>query len=488
MQAFGCTLFQGNGKWWIVQNNDRIAGVLNGTNRDFEGNYLSIQMGNARFPITVGLNQTTKLINADALLSYEKPFKEVAVKYSFDVPPIFFRNFDLIDLGSFVSQSSSGGITFTKYNIINWNDDIWAALSSFYGYYEGGRIVIDSDTVTTAEKKRYIELTTGFNIAEAIRTTEYPVNEGDKVSLSFSVREDEAGFLFGTTWVYIILQNPSTGAVRYLDTDGKWYTPFRSVGNAWDNSQDRRFWVDYQIDAEPLPFKGFISVQFTGVSNNSTIHKINFKDFDFSIKTAFNDQITVDGYEFKNENNLLLKNMFDNELFASNSPNVSTMGALLNADSAPTLLTNFKYKGSSYPTVMPFAKYIGRSYYRTMYRQFIRLEGAIYNFYGYVGGLNPLNSIEVTEIPNKEFMLTTMQIDVRQEIAEVTMIELRNTNNTNDFTENGTESFRYLNLKAKDSDNPIKEPKTPIDWRFGTLGVINSLLKRKKRRRFNNYS
>ena len=486
MQAFGCTLFQGGGKWWIVQNNDRLAGVLNGTNRDFEGEYQSIQMGNVRSPISVGLNETTKFINADALLSYEKPFKEVAVKYSFDLPPIFFRNFDLIDLGSYVSETSSGGVTFKKYNIIYWLEAP-TSLVTFYGFINTGYIIVESDTATTAEKKRYLSFPSGNTAAGAKATSTYPVNANDVVDLSYSVRSTDQTFQNGKQWAYVVLLSNS-GTVYYLDVDGSWQTARRSVGYMYVSSQDRRFWVDYNITSRPLPAAGFIQLVFTGVSPVIAAHEIQYKDIDFSLTTSFNDQITVDGYEFKNENNLLLKNLYDNELFASHSPNVSTIGALLTAATEPTLLTNFKYKGNTYPTVMPFAKYISRSYYRTMYRQFIRLEGRLYDLYSYFGGFNPLNSIEITEIPNKEFMLTTMQIDVRQESAEVTMIELRNTNNTNDFTENGTESFRYLNAKEKDSDNPIKEPKTPIDWKFGALGILVSLITRNKRRRFNNYS
>jgi hypothetical protein len=118
----------------------------------------------------------------------------------------------------------------------------------------------------------------------------------------------------------------------------------------------------------------------------------------------------------------------------------------------------------------------------------MRLEGRLYDLYQGSRLLSPLNSVEFTEVEDKEFMITTLQMDIRQESAEFTMIELRNTANNSDFTQNGTETFRYLNNKAKDVDDPIKEPKMPIDWKFGTVGVISSLIRRSKRRRFNNYS
>ena len=487
MQAFGCTLFQGNGKWWIVQNNDRVAGVLNGTNRDFEGNYLSIQMANARFPITVGLNQTTKLINADALLSYEKPFKEVAVKYRFEEPPIFFRNWDLLDG---ILDNAKSTSTRKIYELQYWlPGETWNLIVP--GQINGSKkayIGVDINTATNAEVRRYMVLYRADNDETAIKTTRYPVNQNDVLNVGFSARLNTAlppnNTIFYKCVVKLIGNN---GTNYYLSSDSNWYTSYQSLIKVHISNVDTRLWTDFfGGNTKPLPVSGFVEMEFTshGVFNATEVH---FKDMTMEVISSFNELVTVDGFEFKSENSENIRNKYDNDLFVSHSPNVSMAGALLTAATEPTLLTNFKYKGSSYPTVMPFAKYIGRSYYRTMYREFIKLEGAIYNFYGYVGGLNPLNSIEVTEIPNKEFMLTTMQIDVRQETAEVTMIELRNTNNTNDFTENGIESFRYLNVKAKDENDPLKAPRFPIDWRYGIFGVLQSLNRTKKMRRFNNY-
>jgi hypothetical protein len=117
----------------------------------------------------------------------------------------------------------------------------------------------------------------------------------------------------------------------------------------------------------------------------------------------------------------------------------------------------------------------------------MRLEGRLYDLYQGSRLLSPLNSVEFPEIENKEFMITTLQMDIRQESAEFTMIELRTTANNSDFTENGNESFRYLNVKAKDENDPLKEPRFPIDWRYGIFGILQSLNRTKKMRRFNNY-
>jgi hypothetical protein len=134
-----------------------------------------------------------------------------------------------------------------------------------------------------------------------------------------------------------------------------------------------------------------------------------------------------------------------------------------------------------------------------MFRNFIKLEGKLFNIYINDSDLiSPLNNIIFDQFSDKKFMLTTFQIDIRQESAEFTSIELVDENLDYELLESGAniyksylnviESFRYLDLKAKDYNNPVKEPKIPIDWRFGAYSAVSSLVRRNRIRRFNNYS
>ena len=117
MQAFGCTLFQARGKWYIIQTNDRIANQLDATERNYENAKLGA-VTNQSFQINIGLNEVTKLINADSLVSTQKPFKQSIIKYSFDVPPFYFRNFDLLD-GTKIDMMSTNQKVY--YSILYWN-------------------------------------------------------------------------------------------------------------------------------------------------------------------------------------------------------------------------------------------------------------------------------------------------------------------------------------------------------------------------------
>ena len=81
-----------------------------------------------------------------------------------------------------------------------------------------------------------------------------------------------------------------------------------------------------------------------------------------------------------------------------------------------------------------------------------------------------------------------MSSDIRQESSEVTLVEVRDTSTTDDFDElAATETFRYLNVR-QEIFNEIPEEKKPLEWRFGPVGLVISLIQRNKRRRFNNYS
>jgi hypothetical protein len=482
MQAFGCTLYQARGKWYIVQTNDRLANVLDATIRDYTGAATGISM-NQSFKIDIGLNDITKLINADALVSLEKPFKEVAIKHKFDTPPIYFRNFDLLDR----APDAYSGVAPAYWTAAPSN------LATFYGYINQGEVFIDTEAGTGAEIRRGIKLQGGSNVRPpaAKRTTLYPVNAGDIINFGFSVKFNVAYFSFGSAWTHVLFVS-STGQQYYLDVDGSWKTTFKNIGYVYNNAEDRRFWKSYSITSQGVPENGTISFILTGTGSNlitGAVFDIFYKDLDFSVQTSFNEMTEVDGFEYVCSQSANLKNEYDNEIFISDAPNISTQGSMLESDFVK--IGNWRYKGThNIPSnpIMPFAKYITRTYWRTMYRKFMRLEGRLYDLYQGSRLLSPLNSVEFTEVEDKEFMITTLQMDIRQETAEFTMIELRTTANNSDFTQNGTETFRYLNVKAKDEDDPIKEPKTPIDWRFGTIGVVSSLIRRGKRRRFNNYS
>lgn len=485
MQSFGCTLYQARGQWYIIQTNDRIANVLDGTNRDYTGNNLSVSL-NQSFKIDIGLNEITKLINADALVSLEKPFKEVALKYKFERPPIFFRNWDLLDG---ILDNAKSTSTRKIYELEHWLPcETWNLIVP--GQINVNRkayIGADINTATNSEIRRYMVLYRSPNSETAIKTTRYPVSKGDVLTVGFSARLNIALPPNGYTFYKCVVKLIGNNGINYYlaGGDAKWYSNYQALVKTHENKIDTRLWSDFfGGNASPIPVDGFIEMEFTshGVASASEVH---FKDMTMEINAQFNDLITVDGFEQKSETSDNLRNKYDNDLFISSSPNLSNSCALIKGMANPTSIDKWTYK--DFAINMTFLQYMTRAYWRTMYRNFMRLEGRLYDLYQGNRLLTPLNTVEFTEVEDKEFMITTLQMDIRQETAEFTMIELRNTANNSDFTQNGIESFRYLNVKAKDENDPLKEPRFPIDWRYGVFGVLQSLNRTKKMRRFNNY-
>lgn len=496
MQAYGCTLFQARGAWYIIQTNDRIANDLDGNRRNASGTYQENHL-NQSFAIDIGLNEVTKLINADALTSWEKEFKETTIKYSFKMPPIFFRNWDLLD-GTF-SSPLSGSVTRYRnvnnvitsytlqrqvYSLLYWQDAENGATTQNDAY-----IGVEIDSTTNSELSRYLLFyeDTNPNNDQGKQTSEYWVNANDVLNLSYATREKNTGFVSTRQFVYVKLELAS-GNFYTLNSAGNWiYNTWANTGYVWSSAEDRRFWKEYSIESKPFPESGKLTIEFTTLGHSRTANnEVHFKDLAVDIRTYFNEMLEVDGYEYKNAQVSKLKNLYDNEIFISKSDNIGTIGAILT--DTYTQVANWKYAGANDNTAVPFAQYIARGYWRSMYRNFQRMEGRLYDLYQGDRLLSLLNTVQFSAISNKEFMITTLRCDLRNESAEFTMIELRNTSNNNDFTETGTESFKYLNVKAQNFDEVIKEPRTPIDWKYGTVGIVASLLRKNKRRRFNNYS
>jgi hypothetical protein len=483
MESFGCTLYQAQGIWCIIQTNDRIAGDLDGTGRNSSGTATATAL-NQSWVVPIGLRQDTKLINADALISWERPFKEVKMLYEFKMPPVYFRNWDLLDGTPNIPLS---GIGRGVYDILHWTENTGQTYTAS-----------EYDIQTSAELLRYMYWPVGTELSTAtvstaykVSTTPYVVNEKDHMSFSVSASEKNSGFGGSVGSVYIVIELTTSTGYYYLRNDGKWYyfaspTDF-TIRFPWDINADRRIWKDLYIETvQPFPMNGTLRLYFYSAGHSRTSsNEVRLKDFNINIRNYFKEKITVSGYEQKSDQTNVLKNVYENQMFISNSDNVSTQGAVIKSNYGT--FAGFKYYSAAKETLVPFAKYITRSYWRSVYRNCKRMEATVLNLLSSGRLLSPLNTVTFDEIPDREFMITTMRSDLRNETSEMTFVELRDTSSTDDFTELGNETFKYLNV-TQEVFNEIAEDKKPLDWKFGLSGIFVQLLKRRARRRFNNYS
>jgi hypothetical protein len=399
------------------------------------------------------------------------------------MPPVYFRNWDLLDGTLSIPLSTTAR---EVYALTYWQP----ATNSIQTAVNNAYVGVEYDTVTTAELLRYILFYTGTSFGATdpgTATTQFYVNKNDYLSISFDTREKNSGFATPQQFVFVVLKT-ATSDFYTMGKDGKWYlNVWKTIGANWLASRDRRFWYNVSVQSvEPFPVNGRLEIQFTGLGHSrTTSNEVHFKDCSVIITPYFNEKLRVSGYEQRTHQTSTLKNVYENQLFIANSDNLSTQGAVLKSTYSP--FAGFKYYSAAKETLTPFSKYVKRGYWRSVYRACKRMEATVLNLYGSGRLLSPLNTVTFDEIADREFMITTMRSDLRNETSEMTFVELRDTSTTDDFDELGNETFKYLNV-TQEVFNEIAEEKKPIDWKFGILGVAVQLLRRRSRRRFNNYS
>jgi glutamyl/glutaminyl-tRNA synthetase len=215
---------------------------------------------------------------------------------------------------------------------------------------------------------------------------------------------------------------------------------------------------------------------------------------EFSIEKVYENTYKTSGFESSIVKEQLLKNIFDVELFISSSKNLTTKGTLLR--NVLNFANEWTDQDINY-NIERFIDMIAFFYYKTMHRNFYKFEGRLFNINQDDGTgtfLSLLNTIYFDDLPNKQFLLTTLNIDVRQESAEFTAIELKDISVLDeagfiyDYNPNLeiTQTFRIIDNNTKSENNPNKKPKRPIDYRFGSFGYLTELISRNKNRRFNN--
>lgn len=476
LEAFHCTLFQARGAWYIIQLNDRIAGDLDGSRReDAAATPSTTAFTNQSFVFDIGITRDNKLKDADALLSVAKPNKFVNLQYEFKLPPVYFRNFDMRD-GTFNAplSTSARGV----YTLDHWTEvvgDSWVG--------------VEVNTTNLAEIQRYIlqfPVATFSNagVQPRARTTPFYVSANDKITFGYSTREKNTGFVNTSQFNYVMLTDGVT--TYYLDDDGKWYTAIKAIGYQWAAAEDRRFWKTYSITSDVMPISGAVSFDLTAIGNSRTAtNEVHYKDLQFEVIPYVNETLYLKGYEQKNQQAATLKLDYENQIYMSRVDNAAFQGSIL--DSSYESIPDWKYYSALDATAVPFEKYIARSNWKAVYRNYLKMEINLFNLF--TGGrlISLLNTVRFDQIADREFMITTMNSNIINEESQITLIELRRTDNTDDFDEiAATETFRYLTIQQEVLEE-IAEQKKPLDWRFGTIGIVFSLLQRRKRRNFNNY-
>lgn len=453
--SFGMVLFQARGEWHFVYQEDWIrASGLTGTQwgiADVPGPALQYQFDQQK-RINIGLDKQVKFIDENALVTYQRSCKSVRQNFGFDISPAFIRNIDLND----ITVTSSGSL-FKRGTLDYWTQAV------------GTPDVYVSLDLQNVEKFRSIVFTMPASNSWRIQSPIAYVNQSDNFTFSFDA------FQVSSTQTTYSIRIYDGINYYYLNPSGNWITGTSS-------------WIMYNFNLpgqrnysftpnQNIPVTGTIQFRIgfnngAGATRECSIFNLKF-DYDGRVYNTLDAQ----GQFYKSEQTLVNKSEVVDEIYLSDSPNITYMGTLLT--STVTLLPNWFHLGVS--ESLRFGQIINRALFKSCYRNFYVIEAAIMNAYDGNYIISPLNTVLPDAFEDREFNVATLKVDLITMKAEGTFVELSNTANTNDFDEVGTESFNYIDTSEV---QPFVEPKPvrkPLNPFFGLVGIAVQLIDRKNR-------
>ena len=418
--SFKMTGFQSRGEWHFVYTEDWIRNLgLTGTQWNASGTALQY-LSNQRHRVDIGLNEIVKFKNNDALITFQNIHKSARLKFQFDIPTTQIRNMDF-------TQGTPITVVPAAYQTMDLK---------YWGYTGTQPLIYTSYDTTSLETTRYIKVSLPSGGGQTSRFTSYPFpcNANDKFTFKIKYTPDYSNsrIVFGFH-NYTIAQN------YYLKPDGKW------TGNTMTTTLIQIpgiLGTEYQIETVVgVPVDGYLEL-ILGVDGINSSASITFiESLEFSYEPYISPNMTASGHYYQSEQETTSRSVYDEEVFISDSLNKAVKGCLVNDNGIK--IPFWKHKGITEEE--RFGRIITRALWKNLYRNFYRLEGTGYGISDGSYLISPLNTI-IPNIQDTEFNIATLNIDFKNESCELTMVELLNTSTSDDFDEQGTESFRHVNI------------------------------------------
>lgn len=478
-------LFQSRGEWNIVHVEDWIQNQgLSCSRFDSSGTPIDVFL-DQRHRLDIGYQKTIKFINEDALVSIQKPYKYVETSFNYDSVELF-RNEDL-SRGDFIDYVGLTDVT-ARYELEGWTEGGTTTAREFY---------IDADLFIanqrTTERFRYIaETGTGsLSLAQEVTLTLSPFNllGGDRFSLSFKFSNIPAVTTNGTR-CRIDFKLTSGATERWLGADGKWKlnrqflavgAGIQSVGTYYPDTAPFVFNIS---TVDPVPEDGEMEIylsyyQVNGTVNNSGATLSKIWDFNFDYTPSISAyQFEASGHVYKNEGTGVKNEYQELKVYVNDGLNINHKGVLYNASSS---LVNYWFHEGVTEEVK-LGQLLNRGKWKCYWRNFYKLEGTLLNVITSNYLISPLNTIIYygptgDNLNGKEFIICTLRnVDIVNDTAEGTFVELLNTGDTLDFDETGTETFEFLDIKdiRVNPEQNLKNPPKGINilLKYGPIGWV----------------
>ncbi len=442
LDRFNLTLFQAYGRWNIIRWDElRYYPSLKDIPYFIYLPDFTLQSsGNAMDNnFNTGFEQTIYPENG-LTRSIFRPFKFDKETFNYKQPKYLLRNYDLQNLGAFITSYTVGGDTYSEYEFTDWNPGGFSPQPDYF-------IRVVTDTATGDEKERYavVEGDTG-DTARSIVGEPFEVSAGDKIQFDFTFRTTKSQAGPGTVVLAVKLYDGTT--TNYADEDKTvnwkttlgWNYTFASGSNTNTNQS-------VTIDPGQIPFDGLIycylpQATLSGVISTDETH---IKDIRVTYTPFINDSIKIIGQVHNSEQSLVIKNNEAIDINIDDAPRNSIAGTLFKSSFTNLIQDRTRnwYRITN-PSeelrigeITTFEQLFWRRNSRT------KLEGT---FYGLIQDIHisMLAAIKNVAMPDLNFVFGSLEIDYRNNNLNCTQWELcDDTEVDGDLTSDYTFTYLY---------------------------------------------
>lgn len=443
MHSFKCTFFQSEGSWIVIsweQLYDFPSNELYYDVYDSDGVIDSHRSTFTRDFFEIGLTKPHKLINKDALITWSQAADSVTTNFAYD-PPI---NPILNSTWEFNTFNSPSG----EYLIDYWTNILGA--DSIVNYK------LDSEN-------NLIRLSLEIPEDSAVRSPEFLVEQGDLFSVSCEVGN--------RVQFRVVLENGTS--TKYLRPDGGWSDTILLTGDVTENT--------FNIETiERVPFNGRVHIDMLWGDRFLTFPSF-VNNLKVTITPVISEEVTANGYFIKKLITDKKQTQISDDVFISSSNNHAVKGALLKYESSGTddyyVSENYWNRGYEESGPYLFQDIQNLTLWKMNFRRLVRLEGRIFNCTQGNYYISPIAFVKFDAYATKRFCFGTLDVDIVKDTAEITAIEIRDTEIS---VPSGFQTNGLINQQDVEYDKIQPEKNKPLSWRWGPTGVIIQLITKKR--------
>lgn len=418
---FRLSLFQANGQWNIFgwdQMRYYVSYAI--PSRQYDYQFVQIGSGNLDVLLTAGYQEITYPTYGISARPF-RPYKFVKETFNYKQPANLLKNANMQTLGALINQYNSGGFIYKEYTFTNWlNSWPGTAATRFI------RVVYNS---LNQEVDRYIVVTGATSdSARAVQSEPIEVNQGDRITFTFSFRTTQS--IPGSSTVQFAVRLYDGSNEKYVDDvyvgQSNWKTGlgYSVTAGSGDNFNELR---SVTIESSPAPFSGYLYIYLAQVCSNTSM-ETHYKDLSFTYTPYVNNVANIIGQTHQCNQSTDTKNKDEKDIYIDSSPSNSIAGTLFKPEHTGFLhtKTNSWRRGHNNLEALRLGEIT--TFEHLFWRRITRtiLDGNLVTLLNNGVHLSLANAIKYTLYPNLIFVWGLLTIDLKRSVATGTLYEFPN--------------------------------------------------------------